>query len=117
VSDLFKRAKGLLGLGQPEQAPVAAKKPIKPWHAVSIAPGPRACAAARELLDRRFLSREAPPLPLKDCDNAQCTCRYEHYDDRRKAPRRAHEMGVSIDGHEGSEQRDEAKRGRRKTDS
>jgi hypothetical protein len=117
VSDLFKRARGLLGRGEPEPKPVPAKKPVNPWHAVAIAPGHRTCAAARELRDVRFLSREAPTLPLKACDNPECTCRYEHFEDRRKGPRRAHELGVSIDGHEGSEQRSPVRRGRRKTDT
>jgi len=116
VSDVLKRAKALFGHSEPEPKPAPAKKPVNPWHAVAIAPGPRACAAAGKLRDVRFLSREAPPLPLKACDSAQCTCRYEHFDDRRKGPRRAHELGVSIDGYEGGEQRNPSKRGRRKTD-
>ena len=107
MNDVFKRAKALFGRSEPEAKPVPAKKPVNPWHAVAIAPGPRACDAARELRDHRFLSREAPPLPLKKCDSAECTCRYEHFDDRRKGPRRAHEIGVSIDGHEGDERRAE----------
>jgi hypothetical protein len=116
VSDLIKRAKALLGRGEPEPGPAPVKKPVKPWHAVMIAPGPRACQAARGLREHRFLSREAPPLPLKECDSAECTCRYEHFDDRRKGPRRAHEMGVAIDGYEDAEKRAKQKRGRRKVD-
>lgn len=116
MSDLFKRAKGLFGRGEPEPKPALVKKPVNPWHAVSIAPGPRACNAARELHGHRFVSRSAPPLPLKNCDSAACTCRYEHFDDRRRGPRRAHELGVSIDGHGGDERRGETKRGRRKAD-
>jgi hypothetical protein len=68
------------------------------------------------LLDQRFLSRDAPPLPLQGCGTPQCECRYGHYDDRRKGNRRAHDLGVSIDGYEGSEQRRPSKRGRRQTD-
>ena len=83
---------------------------------LAIAPGRLACAEARALLDQRFLSRDAPPLPLKNCGTPQCECRYEHYDDRRKGNRRAHDLGVSIDGYEGSEQRQKVKRGRRETD-
>lgn len=113
---MFKRAKALLGRGEPEPGPVTAKKPVNPFHAVSIAPGLRACAAALELRDQRFLSREAPVLPLKNCTNPECTCRYEHYEDRRRGPRRAREMGVAIDGYEDSERRSKNKRGRRKSD-
>ncbi len=116
MSDLFKRAKGLLGRGEPEAKATPARKPVNPWHAVTIAPGTRACAAAQQLTGRRFLSREAPPLPLKECDRAECTCRYEHYDDRRKGARRANELGVAIDGYEEVENRSPQKRGRRKTD-
>jgi hypothetical protein len=64
----------------------------------------------------RYLSREAPPLPLKDCTSPECTCRYEHHEDRRKGPRRARELGVSIDGYGDSERRSGGRRGRRKTD-
>jgi hypothetical protein len=117
VSDLFKRAKGLFGRGEPEPKPLPAKKPIQSWHAVAIAPGPRACTAARELVDRRFLSRDAPPLPLKKCDSPECACRYEHYKDRRSGPRRAREMGVAVDAYEYADRRAKQPRGRRKTDT
>ncbi len=117
VNDLFKRAKAFFGHSEPEAKPEPAKKPVKPWHAVSIAPGINACAAANELRDHRFLSREAPPLPLKKCDQAACTCRYEHYGDRRKGPRRASEIGVTIDGYIAQERRAPIKRDRRKRDT
>ena len=117
ATDVLKRAKALFGRAEPEPRPVAAKKPANPFHAVTIATGPRACAPARLLRDRRFLSREAPALPLKACDCTDCACRYEHYDDRRKTGRRARDLGVSIDGYDGSEKRTKSKRGRRKSDS
>jgi len=116
VNDLFKRAKALFGKSEPEAKPQPAKKPTYPWHAVSIAPGQRACAAARRLSGQSFLSREAPALPLQDCDKAECTCRYEHHDDRRTGPRRAHELGASIDGYLDEERRGEQARDRRKKD-
>jgi len=116
ASDFFKKAKGLFGR-EAEPKPVPAKKPASPsYHSVSIMPGPRACAAAHQLRGQRFLSRSAPPLPLKDCDREVCECHYEHHSDRRKGPRRARDMGVSIDGYDGNEQRKSAWRGRRKTD-
>jgi hypothetical protein len=113
---LFKRAKSLFGHSEPEPTAVAPRKPPNRFHAVTIAPGRHACAEARALLDQRFLSRDAPPLPLKGCGTAQCECRYEHYDDRRKGNRRAHDLGVSIDGYDGSEQRQNSPRGRRQGD-
>ena len=115
--DVLKRAKLLFGRAAPETKPVAPKKPVNAFHAVTIAPGPRACAAALDLQGQRFLSRDAPPLPLKKCASGSCTCRYEHYDDRRHGPRRAREMGVSIDGYDGEDHRDKPKRGRRKADT
>jgi hypothetical protein len=115
----FARAKGILGLptpaAEPGKAAVVAKKPAT-HHAVSIAPGPRCCAGARELRGQRFLSREAPMLPLASCDRTDCTCRYEHHQDRRKGARRARDMGVAVDGWIEKDHRVGEKRGRRKSD-
>jgi len=111
----LKRAKALFGQDEPEPLPPA-RKVSNRFHAVTVVAGPRACAAAKALAGQRFLSREAPSLPLKDCGSAQCECHYAHYDDRRKGGRRAHDLGVSIDGYEGVDKRKVAKRGRRQTD-
>ncbi len=116
ASDLLNRARSLFGRAEAAPAAVAPKKPVQHFHAVTIAAGPRACAAARQLQDQRFLSRDAPPLPLKDCTCSNCECRYEHYDDRRQLGRRARDLGVSIDGYTEDEKRGGAKRGRRKSD-
>jgi len=68
--------------------------PIQPWHAVSVVAGKGACRAAEELGDRRFLSAEAPFLPLPDCSSrSQCKCIYEHYPDRRATLRRETDRG------------------------
>jgi hypothetical protein len=115
ASDFLKKAKGLFGR-EAEPKPVPAKKPANLYHAVSIMPGPRCCAAARDLVGQRFLSRQAPPLPLKGCDRASCECHYEHHPDRRKTPRRARDLGVSVDGYDGNDQRTGTRRGRRKSD-
>ena len=114
ATDVFKLGMKLFGHKEPEAKPVPAKKPIQPWHAVSIAPGHRHCAAAKALRDQRFLSKNAPTLPLKDCDCKDCGCRYAHYEDRRDAVRRARDVGVSVDGHVGDERRADPRRGRRK---
>lgn len=116
MNDLIKRAKALFGGSEPENRPAPAKKPVQPWHAVSIEPGPRACDAAQQLRGQVFLSREAPALPLKQCDRSECSCRYEHHDDRRKGPRRAGEIGVTIEGYVAQDRRAPAKRGRRGKD-
>jgi len=119
VGSFLDRAKGLLG--RPVR-PAAVVKPgvadtRKPatFHAVSVIPGPSCCAAAKAIEGRRFLSKDAPVLPLKGCDRSQCACHYQHHQDRRTGPRRAREMGVAIDGW-AEEDRRAAKRGRRKTD-
>jgi hypothetical protein len=116
MTGVFKRARDLLGKPAPE-TPLVPRRAAKAHHAVSILPGPQACAAAQALVSKRYLSREAPILPLKACDQGQCSCRYAHHDDRRKGPRRANELGISIDGYEGRDKRTSAKRGRRKTDT
>jgi hypothetical protein len=61
---------------------------VNPYHAVSIVSGSKGCDAAKAQLGRRYLSREAPRLPLADCGNPECRCHYAHHDDRRALPRR-----------------------------
>ncbi len=116
ASDVLKRARAMFGRPEPGPQPVVEKKPASAFHAVEIAPGPRCCAAAVRLREQRFLSRDAPLLPLKNCDCPGCSCRYRHYDDRRKTGRRARDLGVSLDVYEGGEKRLKMKRGRRKAD-
>src|SRR5450432_2383432 len=65
------------------------------WHAVSIALCPRACGAARKSLGIRFLSKDAPVLPLPDCRAPLCTCRFRHHQDRRSSLRRAADVIAS----------------------
>ena len=117
---VFKKAtRSLFGTApEPAPKPLAAtpSKPIMSYHAVTIAVGRRCCASAEGLQDKRFLSREAPKLPLANCDRVTCECRYVHHDDRRRGPRRASEMGVALDAYEGGEKRGGPKRGRRKKD-
>ena len=55
-----------------------------PFRAVSINPSMGSCLAAQAIRGERFLSAEAPVLPLKDCDVKFCKCRYAHYPDRRR---------------------------------
>ena len=63
--------------------PVEHRRVGNPYHAVSIVAGPKACAEARERQGERFLSTSAPMLPLRECTQATCHCRYVHHDDRR----------------------------------
>jgi hypothetical protein len=69
--------------------------PLKPrplrlrYHAVTVVPGPNACAQACALKDVRLLSLEAPRLPIVGCtDPGGCACRFQHHADRRAGPRR-----------------------------
>jgi hypothetical protein len=63
------------------------------WHAVSVKPGEGACSAAVSGKNRRWLSREAPLLPLPGCTRPDtCKCTYNHHDDRRSGSRRAEEL-------------------------
>ena len=53
------------------------------YHAVSIKFDSNACAAAKEMEGRRFLSSAAPRLPLPECNSLDCRCRFLHHKDRR----------------------------------
>lgn len=53
------------------------------YHAVSVRPGMDACPGARTISATRFLSVEAPCLPLPDCGEEECSCRFVHHSDRR----------------------------------
>ena len=88
--------------------------PSTPFHAVSIAPGEQACAAAYRSTGQRFLSRQAPKLPLPTCDAFHCTCRFQHHKDRRSGPRRRDDIGLMSGRYPGSERRRTG--GRRSTD-
>ncbi len=88
----------------------------KLFHGVALrSRAPDACCAMTELEGQRFLSEEAPLLPLAGCDNPQgCKCVYEHFDERRDSLRREADIGLPMRLRD-SEQR--AGRGRRITDS
>ena len=55
-----------------------------PFHAVSIHPAAEGCAAAAAVKGERFLSEEAPGLPLQECTAPTCHCTYAHHIDRRR---------------------------------
>ena len=78
---LLLRRRNKTNAADPPPVPVSKKKTA--YHAVSIKLGPRACAAAQDMTGQRFLSSDAPQLPLPDCDVANCGCHFVHHDDRR----------------------------------
>jgi len=93
-----------------------------PWHAVSIATGSMVtgacpCKAAVALQGQRFLSAEAPKLPLRGCSNPKgCQCSYRHHADRRNDPRRAIDYDLPSNLFTGIERRAAARGRRRATD-
>ena len=60
------------------------REAANPFHAVSIHPTVQGCAAAAAIKGKRFLSAEAPGLPLGECTAAICHCTYAHHVDRRR---------------------------------
>ena len=85
--DLLGKFRARLGQRAPRADSGMTRENVRitnPWHAVSIVLQAGACAAARAIAGRRFLSSEHPPqLPLEGCTAATCTCRYAHHSDRR----------------------------------
>jgi hypothetical protein len=65
------------------------------WHAVAIVGTSAACSAALACKESRYLSNCAPRLPIAGCDATRCDCRYRHFIDRRRPPRRASEKGAA----------------------
>lgn len=62
------------------------------WHAVAVKPKGQCCDAAQACRTRRFLSKDAPRLPLAECTTSDtCACVYKHHADRRAPPRRRDE--------------------------
>ncbi|MFK7976989.1 MAG: hypothetical protein AB8C02_12685 [Halioglobus sp.] len=61
--------------------------PGSPFRAVSVTPGPKACAAVKGLKGQFYLVElgDAPELPLPACDVSKCGCRYNHHSDRRSS--------------------------------
>ncbi len=90
----------------------------KNYHSVVIRIGRDPCQAVQGNYGDRLLSAEAPLLPLKDCDRPErCSCRYQHYEDRRDGPRRAKEQGMPGQKKEAEQAERRYVRGRRAEDA
>ena len=63
------------------------------WRAVRIEPGLMSCETAAGYADQVFLAREAPRLPLAECTEQECRCKYIHLEDRRSGGDRRIELG------------------------
>ncbi len=59
-----------------------------PYHAVEVRAAEGACELARAIRGVRFLSAEAPSIPLPSCTTGRCACVYVHHADRRVGQRR-----------------------------
>ena len=62
-----------------------AAKPINPYRATAIICGDNSCEAVKVISGKRFLDadKDIPHIPLPNCDTPKCSCKYEHYLDRR----------------------------------
>ncbi|MBV1904709.1 MAG: hypothetical protein KUG75_01420 [Pseudomonadales bacterium] len=71
---------------------------INLYHGVSIKPGKScACSAVKALSEVRFLSADAPMLPVDSCNlRSECKCTYKHHKDRRSEVRRDSDIGLPL---------------------
>ena len=60
-------------------------RPITPYRATAIVCGENPCEAVKAISGKRFLvaDNDIPQIPLLNCDTPNCSCKYEHYADRR----------------------------------
>ena len=98
------------------------KKPVyntlaNRWHSVSVVGGLAPCPAALAIRQKRFLSAEAPRLPMQECTSPErCQCRYQHHADRRVTMRRSLDRGGLPFPFKGDEKRFPKSTGRRASD-
>lgn len=89
------------------------------FHSVSIVNNGSCCEQIEALSGKRFLSKDAPEIPMEECTMANCQCRYQHHEDRRQLGNdRRVEYGVTRElfGAFGEQNRRDRPRGRRATD-
>ena len=83
------------------------------FRAVSIQTGPRACTAAKYLRGKRFISTQAPELPLSRCDISDCKCKYAYHKDRRDEDDRRFPSNIMESVFSDNDKRAKSKLGRR----
>ena len=93
----------------------ASKQKTNPYACVEIKMRMDHCDAVEAYAGQRLLTGEAPWLPLSDCDNAKCRCKFIRYDDRRADQRRDVDIGISRREFTGEDRRS-TPRGRRTSD-
>lgn len=84
----------LKGRKKTRLGPVKSQRSL--FHAVTIQPSDDfMCSEVERLLGERYLSEDAPSLPLAECSQpSACRCVYQHFDDRRTNVRRESDMGL-----------------------
>ena len=89
-----RKKKRILPAIRKHKQPVSALTHL--FHGIEIVPGGNACKDAQSISHKRFLSDEAPRLPLDQCERPQgCDCKYKHFVDRRTdEARRASDAGL-----------------------
>jgi hypothetical protein len=64
------------------------------FGAVQIRPRMDACRAAQLLQGHPFLAKNAPALPLRECNAPRCSCTFSKLPDRRSDGRRLEHGGL-----------------------
>ena len=71
------------------RSPAATRRSVsaaqQSYRAASLACDALACQAAKDMRGEKFLTGEAPHLPLRDCDRGQCNCHLAFHNDRRSS--------------------------------
>ena len=93
----------------------ATKLKSNPYACVEIKTRMDHCNAVEAYLGKRMLTEEAPWLPLSECDNDNCRCKFLRFDDRRADQRRDADIGISRRDYVGEDRRASI-RGRRSSD-
>jgi hypothetical protein len=79
----------------PRSSPQPSAKAGGRFGAVQIRPRGNACRAAHLLGKHRFLAKNAPALPLRECTAARCACTFSKLPDRRTEGRRFDHGGLT----------------------
>ena len=81
--------------GNPANRSAVRAKPDFEFRGVEVIPDANACCkSVAALAGRRLLIDEAPQLPMPDCEQAACECRFQQFSDRRADLRRDADAGI-----------------------
>ncbi|MHB8534582.1 MAG: hypothetical protein ACYDBW_03960 [Sulfuricaulis sp.] len=92
-------------------APAEAPPVSNRFHAVTVRIRPGACPAVQAMAKSKFLAKEAPRLPLDECNAPTCQCEYRHHDDRRDdEDRREESVGARYEGKQRRNKREDRRK-------